>query len=250
MLFTEPIVFFFSLWVAFAWAVLYLTFGSVPLVFARVHGLDVEESGYVFAAMIAGTVVATLLGIWQESLLRHPQWAARGPRDRPYGPSRTWAFVRRRFPAEAPESRLYFTCATAILLPAGLFVFGFTARPDVHRAWPAVGVALATWGIYSVYLATFNYLADSYHAYASSALAAQSFCRNILGGVFPLVTGLIFRNMGEARAGAMLGGIATGLTVIPWVLVFFGERIRGGSRLARVSLRGSGLLHRPMLTAV
>ena len=31
-------------------------------------------------------------------------------------------------------------------------------------------------GIFSIYLAVFNYLADTYHRYASSALAAQSFC--------------------------------------------------------------------------
>src|SRR3546814_7652455 len=42
-----------------------------------------------------------------------------------------------------------------------------------------VGLGFALWGIYSVYLATFNYLADTYHIYASSALAAQSFCRNV-----------------------------------------------------------------------
>ena len=33
MLLTEPVVFWFSLWVAFAWAILYLQFGSVPIVF-------------------------------------------------------------------------------------------------------------------------------------------------------------------------------------------------------------------------
>ena len=32
-------------------------------------------------------------------------------------------------------------------------------------------------GIFSIYLAVFNYLADTYHRYASSALAAQSFCK-------------------------------------------------------------------------
>lgn len=31
-------------------------------------------------------------------------------------------------------------------------------------------------GIFSVYLAVFNYLADTYHRYASSAIAAQSCC--------------------------------------------------------------------------
>lgn len=48
MLFTEPVVFFFSLWVSFSWATLYLQFGSVPLVFKTNHYFNVEQAGAVF----------------------------------------------------------------------------------------------------------------------------------------------------------------------------------------------------------
>jgi hypothetical protein len=241
-LFTEPIVFFFSLWSAFAWGVLYLSFGSIPLVFMKTYGMNIETSGYMFAAMVVGAALGMATGIWQDSLLRHPGWAgpAEGEKDR-YATSRFWLCVRRNFPVSAPESRLYFTCVTSILLPIGLFLFGFTAKPDIHWISPALGIGIATWGIYSVYLATFNYLADSYTTYASSALASQSFCRNVLGGVFPLVTGMIFENLGEVKAGAMLGSIAAGLTLIPWVLVFYGEKVRARSKLA-VSLRRGDML--------
>jgi MFS family permease len=51
LLVTEPTVFFFSLWVSFSWAVLYLQFGSIPLVFKTNHGFNVEQSGAVFACM-------------------------------------------------------------------------------------------------------------------------------------------------------------------------------------------------------
>ncbi|OHW92932.1 major facilitator superfamily transporter [Colletotrichum incanum] len=233
LLFTEPVVFFFSVWCAFAWAVLYCTFGSIPLVLSRTRNLDIEQSGYFFIAMIVGSVVATVVGVLQDKLLRLPQWRASSPVG---DSSRFWLFMRRRFPAEAPESRLYFTCISATLLPAGLFLFGFTAKQEFHWIAPAFGIGLATWGIYSVYLATFNYFADIYHKYASSALAAQSCCRNILGGVFPLVTGALFRNLGEEHAGSLLGSIATGLTVIPWALVFFGQRIRARSKVAMLIL--------------
>jgi hypothetical protein len=258
-LFTEPVVFFFSLWVAFAWGILYLTFGSIPLVFQDVYGWSLEQSGYVFVSLIIGAIFATAIGLWQERILYHPKWAI-PPLDATTGatsgdssddsknkiascariPSssrsdRIWALLRRRFPAAAPESRLYFTCLTSTLLPIGLFIFGFSSRPDTHWIGPAVGLVLATMGILSVYLAVFNYFADTYHKYASSALAAQSFCRNVLGGAFPLVTGPLFTNLGPARAGAVLGGIATALTVVPWVLVFFGGRIRARSPFASAS---------------
>ncbi|KAI3322783.1 MFS general substrate transporter [Xylariaceae sp. AK1471] len=239
-LFTEPIVFFFSLWVSFAWAVLYLTFGSVPLVFRRQYNFSIEQSGYVFGVMIVGAILATIIGIFQEDLLQHPSWQGkligsgsdRGGEVAEPSPHGLWAFIRRRFPAESPESRLYFTCFTAVLLPAGLYLFGFSAQPSTHWIVPTIGVGFATMGIYYIYLATFNYLADIYQAYASSALAAQSFCRNVLGGVFPLVTTMLFTNLGEDAAGGLLGAIATALTVVPWVLVLFGERIRRRSKFA------------------
>ncbi|KAK3385412.1 major facilitator superfamily domain-containing protein [Podospora didyma] len=251
LLLTEPVIFFFSLWVAFAWGVLYLTFASIPIVFRRQYLWNIEQAGYMFVAMIVGAILATVVGIWQEQILHHPHWVNSPPPpptdssneacpsrrrvgdDEARSSSAVWAFMRRHFPADAPESRLYFTCLTSTLLPIGLFVFGFTARPEIPWIAPAIGIALATMGILSIYLAVFNYFADTYHKYASSALAAQSFCRNILGGVFPLVTAMMYDNLGEAKAGGLLGAIATALTVVPWVLVFFGERIRARSPFAK-----------------
>ncbi|EQB58351.1 hypothetical protein CGLO_01410 [Colletotrichum gloeosporioides Cg-14] len=155
------------------------------------------------------------------------------PANPTYAYSNFWTFMRRHFPVDVPESRLYFTCITTLLLPIGLFLFGFLSRPEIHHAVPAVAIGIATIGIYSVYLATFNYIADTYGPYASSALAAQSFCRNIMGGTFPLITTILFQNLGEKRAGGLLGGIATALGIVPWILVFFGERIRKWSKFAQ-----------------
>lgn len=237
LLLTEPVVFFFSMWVSFAWAVLYLTFGSIPFVFTRQYGFNSEQSGLVFTAMVVGSILATLLGHLQEKALQHPKWQPKA--DGSYcdddGRSAFWAFMQRRFPADVPEARLYFSCIGSLLLPLGLYVLGFAARPSVHWMVPSIALAVATMGIFVVYLATFNYLADIYQSYASSALASQSFCRNILGGAFPLVVTPVFTNLGQSAACGLLGAIATALTVVPWVLVFNGEKIRSRSRFAIVS---------------
>ncbi|TLS31051.1 hypothetical protein PpBr36_03269 [Pyricularia pennisetigena] len=231
LLFTEPVVFWFALWVSFAWAVLYLTFGCIPLVFTTIYGWSVDASGRVFVAMCVGSILATAVSIYQERLLYHPKWNADSDVD-PATLSQWWLFLRRRFPTNVPESRLYFTCITAALLPIGLFAFGLLSRADLHWIGPVASIAVATVGILSVYLASFNYLADVYQEYASSAIASQSCCRNLMGGAFPLVTGLLFRNLGPANAGVLLGCIAAALTLVPWILVAYGERIRARSRFA------------------
>ncbi|KAM5350597.1 hypothetical protein ACJ41O_007102 [Fusarium nematophilum] len=224
LLFTEPVVFCFSLWAAFSWGVLYLSFAVVPYLYAD----NLDMSSRVYVAMMASAVVATIVGILQENLMKHPLWSGQ---DGEEPAARFWQFMRKHFPVDAPEARLYFACLTSLLLPAGLFAAFLSPRSTSHYS-QAVGIGFANWGIYSVYLATFNYLADTYHLYASSALAAQSFCRNILGGAFPLLTGIMFDNLGTRNAGCVLGGIASVLTLIPWVLVFFGERIRARSSFA------------------
>lgn len=52
LLFTEPVVFFFSLWVSFSWAVLYLMYSVVPLVFTTNHGFYLQQNGAVFTGKL------------------------------------------------------------------------------------------------------------------------------------------------------------------------------------------------------
>jgi hypothetical protein len=155
-------VFFLSLWAAFSWAILYLTFGSIPLVFHTSYGFTVQQSGCVFSAICIGASIATFFSIYQESLLS--RW---------FPPN---SFYHKL--SQTPEARLYFTCVESILMPIGLFWFGWSSFSNVHFIIPTLAIGCSTIGIYSVYLASFNYLADTYHRYASSALAAQSFCKS------------------------------------------------------------------------
>ncbi|KAL4797997.1 major facilitator superfamily domain-containing protein [Aspergillus venezuelensis] len=209
MLITEPVVFFFSLWVSFSWAVLYLQFGSIPLVFKTNHGFNLEQTGAVFTSMCVGAILITIISIYQEKIA-----------------------TRFNLLPPTPEARLYFVCIESILMPIGLFWFGWTSSSDIHWISATIAIGCATMGIFSVYLAVFNYLADTYHRYASSAIAAQSCCRNLLGGVFPLVTNAMFNNLGFPEASSLLGAIGAVLCLVPWVLAIYGESIRGKSKLA------------------
>ncbi|KAJ9195361.1 hypothetical protein DTO164E3_6897 [Paecilomyces variotii] len=209
LLFTEPVVFFFSLWAAFCWGVLYLNIAVIPYVFEQMYHFSLVDSEATFTAVCVAAILGTFLSIFQENLaLRRKGWNS------------------------VPEHRLYFSCIESTLLPIGLFMFGWTAEYHVHWIVPAIAAAISTLGIFSIYLAVFNYLADVYHRYASSALAAQSFCRNILGGVLPLVSIQMFRNLKYGPASSLLGGIGVLLTAVPWILVLYGPRIRAKSKLA------------------
>ncbi|KAK4547054.1 hypothetical protein LTR36_001275 [Oleoguttula mirabilis] len=214
LLFTEPVVFFFSLWISFSWAILYLLFSAVPLVFETNYGFSLEKAEAMFTATAVAAIISTIVSIFQEKLAR-----------RVLSPKRI-VFL------DTPEGRLYFACVQSALLPIGCFWFGWTCFPSIPWIVPAMGVGCATMGIFSIYLAVFNYLADTYHRYASSALAAQGFCRNVLAGTFPLFTRQMFTTMTYQGAGSFLGGFSALLTVVPWILVFYGPKIRARSKFA------------------
>jgi hypothetical protein len=209
----EPIVFCMSLWVSFAWAIMYMQFSSIGLVFRSVYGFDNAQVGAVYSATIVGSIVGIGISLLQEQAMKQ--------------------VLTHKKPLSTPEQRLLSPCIQSILLPIGLLWFFMTARPDISWISPCIALGSCSMGIFSIYLAVFNYLADTYHGYASSALAAQSLCRNILGGVFPLVTARMISSLTLKGTGGLLGGLGLLLTGIPWLLYIYGQRIRARSPFAK-----------------
>lgn len=216
LLFTEPILVCFSLWISLTWAVLYLQFSSVPLVFETNHNFTLEESGAVFTAISVAGIMSTVLNIHLDN------WAVRR-----FGTRYT----------KNPEGRLWFTCAQGLCFPIGLFWFGWTCYRTIHWIVPTLALFVMTIGIFSIFLATFNYIADVYRIYASSALAAAGVCRNCLAAVFPPITVQMFERMGFQAASSLLGGVALLLTLGPILLIWFGPKIRLKSKVAREFVR-------------
>ncbi|PSN61603.1 MFS general substrate transporter [Corynespora cassiicola Philippines] len=212
LLFQDPVVFFFSLWAAFSWSVLYICLSAVPIVFQTRYSFTASQATSVFASCCIGAAIATILALYQESVMQ--------------------SLSGFRLP-DGPEAQLYFVCIEGMLLPIGLFMFGWTCYPHIHWIVPTIAIGIATVGITMVYLAVFNYLADVYGVYASSAIAAQSFARNAMGGAFPLVTKQMYEDMTYGGASTLLGGVAALLSMVPWILVLYGPIIRERSRFAK-----------------
>lgn len=188
---------------------------GIPIVFEESHGFNIGQCGAVFSALCVGSIIALLLNIGVEASMQRYTWLPD--------------------PSSSPETRLYCSCLLGTFLPIGCFWFGWTSFPGQPWILPTLAVGCSTIGIYSIYLAVFNYLTDVYHKYASSAMAAQGFCRNMLAGSFPLFTAAMYHKLTFQGASSLLGGIGLLLSVVPWVLVFFGTQIRARSKFASVS---------------
>ncbi|ROW08902.1 hypothetical protein VMCG_02868 [Cytospora schulzeri] len=214
MLTTEPVVIFFTLWVSFAWGILFLFFSSVVQTFQTAYNFDTLQTGLVQLAISAGALIATFINPLQDSLY---QGSARRNKERPGKP--------------VPEARLYSSVPGSVLFAAGLFWYGWSCRGDVHWIVPTCGIACVGIGIYSIYLGVVNYLTDAYEKYAASALSAASMGRNTFGAFLPLASKPLFTNLGFGWAGSLLGFIGLAMVPIPVVLLLKGPAIRASSPL-------------------
>ncbi|KAH0542316.1 hypothetical protein FGG08_003253 [Glutinoglossum americanum] len=231
MLVTEPIVFFFSLYVSFAFGVLFAFFAAFPLVFQRVYGFDGAQVGLTFLAIGTGcmlavvTVVIADLKIYQKLVRKDMEIGGDG-------------IIR-------PEYRLYPAMVGSAGLPISLFWFAWTARSDIHWASPVAAAIPFAWGNLCIFELTrplpqtsaAMYMIDTYSApTAASALAANGMARYVFGAAFPLFTIPMYNHLGTAWATSLLGFLSLVLLPVPWVLWAWGPRIRQKSGYETINI--------------
>ncbi|PWN31564.1 MFS general substrate transporter [Meira miltonrushii] len=210
---TEPITFVLSLWIAFAWGTLYLFLESIPLVFEP-YGFTHEHMSRGLSSV--GIGIGALIGFGVHMLV-----------------------LRYRSTITRPEQRLPEACVGALLFSFGFFIFAWTAKPDkIHWIVPQLGTSVIMIGLYMVYICIFDYLADCYGSYTSSATAAQSFLRNILATAFALIAKRMYDTLSFPWASSLLGFCALILAFAPFLLLWKGRFLRERSPFAS-NQRGS-----------
>lgn len=109
--------------------ILYLFFGAFPLVFINVYGFNLWQVGLTFLGILVGMVLAAGLD---------PVW------------HRIRVNLIRRLSEESgveggksePEFRLPPAILGSILVPAGIFMFGWSCYPWIHWIVPIIGAAI------------------------------------------------------------------------------------------------------------
>lgn len=80
-----------------------------------------------------------------------------------------------------PEYRCPLMIPGALLTPVGLFIYGWTARRDVHWIVPNIGATIMSAGMIMGHQCITTYLIDAYPRFAASALAAAVTLRSLAG---------------------------------------------------------------------
>ncbi|EPS37332.1 hypothetical protein H072_8990 [Dactylellina haptotyla CBS 200.50] len=213
LLFTEPIVFFVSLYIAFIYGMLYLMLTAYPIVFARYHGIRGGNSALPFIGLIIGQLLGGLIVFLYEPRYIRALKANRG--------------------IPVPENRLPPAMLGSILFPIGLFWFAWTGNyANIHWIVPTISGIFIGAGIFLIFLQCLNYIIDAYLMFAASAIAANAFLRSIFGAVFPLFATYMFNALHVNWAGTLLALVSIVLLPCPFIFYKYGKALRKKSKYA------------------
>jgi len=219
LLIFEPMVLNLCLFSAILLGILYLFFGAIPLIFQQNHGFTLSQTGLTFLGIFVGMIAGGATDpLWHKNYVR---------------------LIKNRedetgeVGGSEPEYRLPPAIAGAILVPIGLFIFGWTTYSTVHWIVPIIGSSIFGMGVLLCYSGIFTFLVDAYPLYAASSLAANSFARSSFAAAFPLFGLQMYERLGDQWATSLLAFLTVAMMPFPYIFFRYGKRIRGKSRYAK-----------------
>ncbi|CAG8958813.1 hypothetical protein HYFRA_00011764 [Hymenoscyphus fraxineus] len=208
----DPAILFVNLYTAIVYGIYYSFFEVFPLVYPPMYGFSLGMIGVVFTCIL----VACVLGIAVYCLYLHflliPDIKAHGLR--------------------AQESRLVPALYACFGPTIGLFLFAWTANPDIHWIVPTIGIVIYGGSVFIVMQCIFVYVPLSYPQYAASLFAGNDFLRSAFACGSILFGRPLFINLGIGRGVSLLGGLSVIGIVGMFGLYIKGAKLRARSKFA------------------
>jgi len=208
LLAVEPVIQAWTVYVAFAWGVLYLLLLSIPIVYSQIYGFNLGEIGLTYISQILGAVLAMPISLWCDRL------------------------YRRNFATTGAEGRMYAGMAGGVLVSIGAWQFAWTSWSSVHWIVPLIGITILYSGLLQIYQTAFAYVTAGYTLYAASALAALNLGRNLVAAAVPLFGNQVYEKLGIHGAGSLVAGLATVLALVPFIIFKYGSWLRSRSKFS------------------
>ncbi|KAG6034227.1 hypothetical protein E4U41_006648 [Claviceps citrina] len=215
LLFTEPIVFLLSIYMAIIYGTLYMFFGAFPIVYQQHRGWNQGVGGLAFLGMLVGMLAAIVYVI---------------PSNKRY-----IAEQKKHGGLAPPEARLPPALVGSVVLPVGLFWFAWTNSESIHWIVSILACIPFGFGMVLVFLSSLNYLIDAYTIFAASVLAANSVLRSLFGAAFPLFTGHMYQNLGIHWASTVPAFLALACVPFPFLFYKYGATTRAKCKFAAQS---------------
>ncbi|ORY00463.1 putative MFS multidrug transporter [Clohesyomyces aquaticus] len=214
LLATQPIVQVLACYMAYLYGLMYLMLSTFPLLWENIYHQSVGIGSLNFISMGLGFFLGTqICAPLNDAIYRR--------------------LKKRNGGVGKPEFRVPMMIPASLLVPIGLFWYGWSAQAQVHWIMPNLGAAIFCAGTIVGFQCIQTYLVDSYTRYAASAIAAATVLRSLAGFGFPLFAPAMYKALEFGWGNSMLGFIAIGLGVpAPFLLWRYGPTLRGKSKFA------------------
>ncbi|KAK4623692.1 Citrinin biosynthesis cluster MFS transporter mrr1 [Fulvia fulva] len=210
MLAMEPILVLITIYMSLIYGIIYGFFEAFPVSFQDERGWNLGVGALPFLSVLVGVIIACLIISFITK--------------------RRIARVMEEVGHVVPEERLIPMMIGGVVLPVGMFWFGWTSSPSI-TPWPQIiAAAPIGTGVMLIFLQGLNYIIDVYKINANSAIAANTFFRSWVGAAFPLFSTQMFINLGVPWAMSLLAFLCIALFPAPILFYIYGEKIRKMSR--------------------
>lgn len=121
----------------------------------------------------------------------------------------------------------------AVLVPIGLFLYGWSAQAKLHWIVPNIGACIFAGGSIIGFQSIQTYIIDTYVRYAASAIASITVLRSLAGFAFPLFAPTMYNKLEYGWGNSVLAivGIVLGWPG-PFILWKWGKALRAKSQFA------------------
>ncbi|KAI0013864.1 hypothetical protein F4779DRAFT_561657 [Xylariaceae sp. FL0662B] len=131
----------------------------------------------------------------------------------------------------SPEYRAPYMIPGVVLIPVGIFWYGWSASSVVHWIMVDIGAAIFTCGSFMLSQAMLAYQLDEFVELGASANAATRLFSNVLGFAFPIFAPQLHQSLGYGWGSSLLAFVFIALGgPIPLIVWVWGEKLRGLGR--------------------
>lgn len=204
----HPIIQVQSLLSAFQYGILYLMLSSFSDLWTTQYGESVAVSGLHYIAICLGEVFGALVtGHIMDASFRWLKARAHG--------------------SDRPEYRMPLVIPSAILMPAGLLMYGWAAQANIFWLVIDIGAAILAFGMTFAGQAFQAYVIDTYADHTSSASAATQFLRSLTAFGFPLFAPAMYNALGYGWGNTLLAFVSLFILIpAPLLIWFYGPGLR------------------------
>ena len=207
----DPAIAFTNIYTSLIYSFYYSFFEVFPQVFPPLYGFNLGKLGLSYTCIIVACIIGAGSYVVYLYFFLNPSLKGIEP---------------------VQEQRLKPALFAVFGPPIGLFLFGWTARTDIHWIVCVIGIVIFSIGNFIILQCLSIYLSRAYPKYAASLFAANDFCRSALACAAIHFSPPLFKNLGIGKGVSLLAGLSSLGVIGMFVLFLYGGNMRARSKFA------------------